>query len=235
MKQIFEKWKTPIEVVAIVAGGAFAFFTWGVDQLSVRQPNWDVSVASVNAPTLEYQGAIGCAWEGEVVTENKGNRPLSVGETRIEFYLFDRPQIDDSVGEYTGFVYERRVTEERLTPFHRISICPLVDSLIFPGKKAQRPFSIIFENQKSVEDLEKVLKGQVMLVRVFQDLNVESVLGFPKFIEARINYFDPNIGGYGLNYPVVQTAVQNDNPPVEIDLRDYTLTLRKTDANEADN
>ena len=236
MKKIIERWRTPIEVVAIVVGGLFAFFTWGVDQISVRQPNWDVEIQNINETTLEYNGKIGCGWEGRVVLENRGTRPLSIHDTRIEFYLFDRPE-NNGIAEYTGYVYEKRIECEGLEPIHKIQIKPLDSSLIFPGKRAYRPFSVIIGSYSELYELKKEFKGKVMLVRVFQDLKVETIWGFKKKELARINVFDPSISDYGLESPETakDEGESEEKEAFLLDFQRYTISIEESkDSNAGD-
>ncbi|WP_019602000.1 hypothetical protein [Teredinibacter turnerae] len=205
MKKFIERWGRLIEIVAIILGGIFAFITWGVDQLSIRQPNWDVEVNDINEAILDYKGQIGCSWEGIVNVENKGTRPLSAGSTTLEFYRFKRPK-NSGLAEYTGYFFEGKVCaknseQDCVKPFHTTSIDQLDNSLIFPGKKAYRPFNIIFGSFHSLEEMKNSLLNEIMLVRVTQNLVVESQYGWRKSEVARVNILDPNICRYGIKYP----------------------------------
>ena len=202
---IFETLKIPVEVIAILAGGLFALGTWGVDQFLLRQPNWDVSLSNVNEALLSYKSKVGCVWQGSVVTHNKGNRPLSTKDTELKFYLFPRPEVQ-SVAEYTGFVYEEKVCKSEsqkdcVKPFHETTISELDDSLIFPQKKANRPFSIMFGGQDSQVAFDAEMKGKILLVRITQHLEVETEYGWSRETEARVNLLDPHICGVGLSAP----------------------------------
>jgi len=182
MKKFLEERAKAIEVIAIVLGGIFAFITWGVDQLSIRQPNWDVMVDNVSEVILAYQGNIGCSWEGTVKIENRGTRPLSALDTKIEFYRFPRPEIN-GVAEYSGYHFESQVCANEgelncVAPFHTTEIAPLDNSLIFPQKSAWRPFSIIFGQYNTEYDIQQDLESQIMLVRITQMLQVESQYGW---------------------------------------------------------
>jgi hypothetical protein len=206
MKQILEKWARPIEVVAIVLGGTFAFITWGGDQLSIRQPNRDVEVDSVNEAVLEYENNVGCSWEGLVKIDNKGTRPLSAESTLLEFYTFPRPKVD-GVAENTGYSFEMQICKKSspdkscVNPFHSTQIEQLDNSLIFPGKQVWRPFSIIFGSHGSLEEMQNDLIDKVMLVRVTQNLVVESQYGWSKKEVARVNVLDPHICSFSLKFP----------------------------------
>jgi len=106
MNKLIKRWVRPVEIIAIVLGGIFTFITWGVDQISIRQPNWDVEVTDINEAVLDYEGRIGCSWQGVINIENKGTRPLSADDTTLSFYQFDRPK-NDGVAEYSGYYYEK--------------------------------------------------------------------------------------------------------------------------------
>lgn len=206
MKQIIERWARPIEILAIVFGGIFAFITWGVDQLTIRQPNWEVQVDDVNEAILEYENKIGCSWEGLVKIDNKGTRPLAAESTQLEFYLFPRPKIT-GIAENTGYHFETQVCtssnqeESCVYPFHTIQIDQLDNSLIFPDKQAWRPFSLIFGSYSTVKELQDDLIDKIMLLRVKQDLEVESQFGWSKKELARVNVLDPHICRVALTFP----------------------------------
>ena len=213
---MFEKLKPGVEIIAIVLGGAFVFFTWGIDAIQERSPSWHIFIDDVTelrlrahpADNTQLQSCLdmtkcetrSCQYQGTVKFKNTGLRPLSMNLTKIELFTVKKSknETSDSFKNITPYYLYAQLCKtndkecEVLQYGQNIEISGTDDSPLFPGEEAWRPFSI--DINKGVET-EKFLRENGLLIRATQKFSFFDQLYFWEVSndESVTLFYDPGV------------------------------------------
>lgn len=207
---MLERIKIVVEIFAILAAGTFAFFTWGVNYLSVTQPNWALEFIDVNQYPAELKNGVNllcknrdcsrptsCIYEGTLKVSNNGNRPLTLGETIIDLYVVNREPVaefsDVSLARYLDKTCEGNLKSHCETR-RSIPIDELDSQPVYPGQYALRPFSLEITNPGGEsEGIVSYSRNNVFVVVATQNLNISRFLQNSKSEVSKASTINQNI------------------------------------------
>jgi len=198
-----DKWKSLVEILAILAAGAFAFLTWGLDELRFREPNWSIYIdsTSIFETITDIDGRKVCDYKATVHVTNNSKTPLYIRDTIIDYFIVPRPDTTkNGVTESSLFQLTKKIcssTEKCTDSVHTTTIGSVDKFPIPPSQTAWRPFHIQFDASaigKNNGSLESELKDYVLLIRIQQQIG-DYELPVEKLEVSVSTYYDPNICG----------------------------------------
>lgn len=196
-----EKCKSLVEILAILAAGAFAFFTWGLDELRFREPNWSIYIdgISISESLKTIDGRDVCDYKATINVKNNSKTPLYIRDTIVDYYIVPRPDTTtNGVTESSLFELSKKICPAKNNcenSLHTTTIGSVDSFPVRPGQTAWRPFHIQFDASaigKLNKNFEAELKRHVLLIRIQQQLGGYD-LPLDKLEVPISTYYDPNI------------------------------------------
>ena len=203
-------------MLAILAAGAFAFLTWGLDEIRFREPNWSIYIdsASVFEEIMDIDDRKVCDYKATVHVKNNSKTPLYIRDTIIDYFVVPRPDTTkNGVTESSLFQLTKEICSSEdgcSDSIHTTKIGSVDEFPVPPGQTAWRPFHIQFDAsaiEKNNEHFESELKGHVLLIRIQQQIGAYE-LPVEKLELPVSTYYDPNI--CGVLYPEPNNSNNSD-------------------------
>lgn len=194
MKTKLERAKAIVEIVAIIAAGLFAFFTWGIDSIRQSSPSWSIAFTDVHQNTAIVEEGIVyvCSrrdchganpttlnLSGTIEIQNKGKIPLNVLETEISIYIVDKFK-EQGIGivNNTTRKHLEHIINKDLKPIFSFLVAPVDDQVLFEGHEAWRPFELSITptlTNLSISLDEAIRKKEIIIVAK-QRIKPDSIL-----------------------------------------------------------
>jgi hypothetical protein len=213
-----EKIKNVFEILALVLGGVFVFFTWGLDQINDREPSWKIYIDAVGGDRVQLNKinnyeicadvtackTVACKYSGVVKFENQSKRSVGITTTIVEIYPIGKLTSD---GEDLSpfYMYKKACLPSNDTgkcqnkALYKTNIGPLDDSPLYSGVEAWRPFSFfINKNDKT----EKYLTETSFIIKATQVVESQDTLKWwvTNTHESIAVYYDDLVCGFGKQF-----------------------------------
>lgn len=213
-----EKVKNVMEILALIIGGGFIFFTWGLDQINNREPSWKIYFDSVGGDRLRINESKNyeicadvtkceikaCKYSGVVKFKNQSKRSVKIKNTKVELFSVDKQYSDgtdvSTFSMYTKACMPLKGTNECQTEALYEALIGQIDaSPLYSDVEAWRPFSFYINKGKETEEY---LTKNSFIIKATQTIEIQDSLKWwvTNTHESVAVYYDDLVCGFGKEF-----------------------------------